>query len=78
MLGGQRVDLGSVTCPILNIYAEHDLIAPPACSKALREVVGSPDYSEVALPGGHIGVFVGRRAQKDLAPAIATFIRDRS
>lgn len=77
-LGRQRVDLGNVTCPVLNIYAEHDLIAPPACSKALRDVVGSADYSEIALPGGHIGLFVGRRAQKDLAPAIAAFVRDRS
>lgn len=78
MLGRHRVDLGNVTCPVLNVYAEHDLIAPPACSKALRDVVGSDDYSEIALPGGHIGLFVGRRAQKDLAPAISSFIRDRS
>jgi polyhydroxyalkanoate synthase len=78
MLGGHRVDLGNVKCPVLNVYAEHDLIAPPACSKALRDVIGSVDYSELALPGGHIGVFVGRRAQKDLAPAIAAFVRDRA
>ena len=32
------------------------------------------DYKELALPGGHVGVFVGGKSQKLLAPAVARFI----
>jgi polyhydroxyalkanoate synthase len=78
MLGDKKIDLGNVVCPILNIYGEHDVIAPPACSTALRELVGTKDYTEIAFPGGHIGIFVGRRAQTTLSPAIANWFRERS
>jgi polyhydroxyalkanoate synthase subunit PhaC len=54
------------------------VIAPPACSKALRNLVGTLDYSELSFPGGHIGIFVGKRAQGTLAPAIADWFRKRS
>ena len=76
-LGGQRVDLGRIKAPVLNIYGEHDLIAPPETSKALRHIIGSKDYTELAFPGGHIGLFVGSRAQKTLAPAIADWLKAR-
>lgn len=78
MLGDRRIDLGRVQCPVLNVYGEHDVIAPPACSTALRNLVGTEDYTEMAFPGGHIGIFVGKRAQQTLAPAIAAWIRERS
>jgi polyhydroxyalkanoate synthase len=77
-LGEQLIDLRNVVCPVLNIYGEDDVIAPPACSKALRNLVGSKDYSELSFPGGHIGIFVGKRAQSALAPAITGWFRDRS
>lgn len=78
VIGDQRIDLKKVTCPVLNIYGEHDVIAPPVCSTALAGLVGSGDYSEIAFPGGHIGIFVGKRAQTTLAPAIADWIKDHS
>lgn len=78
VIGDTRIDLKNVTCPVLNIYGEHDVIAPPVCSTALKDLVGSDDYSEIAFPGGHIGIFVGKRAQTTLAPAIADWIKVRS
>lgn len=77
-LGDHAIDLQNVTCPVLNIYGAHDVIAPPPCSTALRDLVGTKDYTELEFPGGHIGVFVGKRAQKELAPAIADWMRDKS
>jgi polyhydroxyalkanoate synthase subunit PhaC len=77
-LGDRKIDLRAVVCPVLNIYGEDDVIAPPVCSTALRSMVGTKDYTEVSFPGGHIGIFVGKRAQKTLAPAIADWIRERS
>lgn len=78
MIGDEKIDLGKVQCPVLNVYGEHDVIAPPVCSTALRNLVGTKDYTEISFPGGHIGIFVGKRAQSTLAPAIANWIRDRS
>ncbi len=74
VLGERRVDLARVTMPVLNIFGEHDQIAPPATSRALGAVVRSDDYTELEFPGGHIGLFVGARAQGMLAPAIAEWL----
>lgn len=78
VIGSTQIDLKNVTCPVLNVYGEHDLIAPPVCSTALKGLVGTKDYAEMPFPGGHIGIFVGKRAQSTLAPAIADWIKDRS
>ena len=63
-LGGQRVDLGAVTMPLLNVYATADHLVPPAASQALAGLVGSDDYTEYAFRGGHIGIYVSSRARK--------------
>jgi polyhydroxyalkanoate synthase len=73
-LGGQRVDLGRITMPVLNVYAKDDHIIPPATSRALAGQVGSEDYTELALPGGHVGVFVGGKSQKLFAPGVVEFL----
>jgi polyhydroxyalkanoate synthase len=73
-LGGRRIDLGKIRMPVLNVYASDDHIIPPATSRALSGKVGSSDYTELALPGGHVGVFVGERSQKLFAPAVASFV----
>ncbi len=76
-VGGRRVDLASVTMPVLNIFAAEDVIVPPPCSRGLKGRCGTSDYSEIEVPGGHIGTFVGNKAQSILAPAIVDWIRQR-
>jgi polyhydroxyalkanoate synthase len=76
-LDGRRVDLGRISMPVLNVYAKDDHIIPPATSQALGPCVGTTDYRELALPGGHIGVFVGGRAQSLFAPAVAAWLAER-
>jgi polyhydroxyalkanoate synthase len=39
--------------------------------------IGSTDKKEYPFPGGHIGVFVGGRSQKELAPAVAKWVIER-
>ena len=73
-LDGRRVDLGNITMPVLNVFAKDDHIIPPATSRAIGPKLGTTDYTELALPGGHIGVFVGGRSQQLFAPAMATFL----
>jgi hypothetical protein len=55
----ELAELGKITCPMLNVYAKKDHIVPPVTSQALGGKVGSSDYAELGLPGGHVGVFVG-------------------
>lgn len=57
-IAGRAVDLAAVTMPVLNIYAKSDHLVPPAASRALATYVGTRNYTEHALAGGHIGVYV--------------------
>ncbi len=78
MLGNRRVDLRNVTMPVFNVYADGDVIIPTACSRGLKGVFGTKDYSELAVPGGHIGTFVGGKSQKVLAPSIVQWLKERT
>lgn len=77
-LGTRPVRLARVTMPVLNVYATLDHIVPPAASRALRDHVGSEDYSEFAFEGGHIGIYVSGNAQTVVAPHIAGWLEQRS
>ncbi len=76
-IGGRRVDLQRVTMPVLNVYATEDHLVPPASSQALERYVGSDDFTTISFAGGHIGIYVSGRAQKELAPALANWVRER-
>jgi polyhydroxyalkanoate synthase subunit PhaC len=76
-LGGRKVDLGKVTMPVLNVFARDDHIIPPATSQGLKLCVGSKDYRELPLPGGHVGVFVGGKSQGLLGSGIADWLGER-
>jgi polyhydroxyalkanoate synthase len=76
-IGNTKIDLANITCPVLNIYALQDHLVPPAASTPLGGLVSSDDYSEQAFPGGHIGIYVSGRAQKELTPAIGSWLNER-
>ena len=76
-LGGRHVDLRQITMPVLNVYAQDDHIIPPATSRALAGHIGTQDYTELALPGGHVGVFVGGKSQGLFAPSVADWLAKR-
>ncbi|MBI2800580.1 MAG: class III poly(R)-hydroxyalkanoic acid synthase subunit PhaC [Gammaproteobacteria bacterium] len=76
-ISGQRIVLASLPIPILNIFARDDHIVPPAASRALRHCVGSTDYTEIELPSGHIGIYVGGKARNLLADVIAEWLAAR-
>jgi len=78
VLGDRRVELDRITMPVFNVYADGDVIIPTSCSRGLEGTFGTDDYSELAVPGGHIGTFVGGKAQKILAPSIAKWLKERN
>jgi polyhydroxyalkanoate synthase len=76
-LGGRDVDLRAVTMPVLNIYALADHIIPPATSRALSGKLGTDDYTELGLPGGHIGLFVSTKSQGIVGEGIVDWLSKR-
>ena len=77
-IGNREVDLKNITMPVLNIYATEDHLVPPAASIALQNYVGTQDYTELAFPGGHIGIYVSGRAQKEVPPSIGKWLDART
>ncbi len=77
-LGRHKVNLKNATMPFLNIYATDDNIIPNSSTIPVNDVIGSKDKEMYPFPGGHIGVFVGARSQKELAPKVAKWVADRS
>jgi polyhydroxyalkanoate synthase len=76
MVGGRKVDLREVAMPVLNIYSETDHIIPAPSSRALRSLVGTGDYAEASVKGGHIGILVAR-SQERLREEIAGWLAAR-
>lgn len=76
-VGGRKVNLKNITCPLLNIYATEDHLVPPAATIPLNDLVGSKDKELYSFKGGHIGVFVGGKSQKELAPAVTRWLKER-
>jgi polyhydroxyalkanoate synthase len=74
-LSGRRIDLGQLKMPVLNVFAQEDHIIPPKSSQALASRVGSKDYTELPLPGGHVGVFVSGKSQGILGKGIVSWLR---
>jgi polyhydroxyalkanoate synthase len=76
-VGGKKVNLKNLTSPLLNIYATEDHLVPPAATIPLNDFVGSKDKELYSFKGGHIGVFVGSKSQKELAPAVVSWLAKR-
>jgi polyhydroxyalkanoate synthase len=77
-IGEREVHLGLVEMPVLNIYAEQDHLVPPDASRALKDLVGSDDYTELSFRGGHIGIYVSGRAQVQVPQTIHDWLAQRS
>ena len=74
---GEKIDLKKISCPIINIYAEQDHIIPVSCSKALGQFVSKKNYEEIGFPGGHVGVFVSRKAQGVVAGGLVDWLEKK-
>lgn len=77
-IGEREVHLGNVTMPVLNVFAEQDHLVPPAASRVLADHVGTKDYTQIAFRGGHIGIYVSGRAQREVPSAIHDWLAARS
>jgi polyhydroxyalkanoate synthase len=77
VVGGKRVDLKKITMPLLNFYGRYDHLVPPGACELLTSKVGSKDAEDVRLDTGHIGIYVSSKCQREFAPKIARWLRER-
>jgi polyhydroxyalkanoate synthase len=76
-LNNKRVDLQKLTMPILNFYGKYDHLVPPEACEQITKAVGSKDTEDICLETGHIGIYVSSRFQRQFAPKIAQWLKDR-
>src|SRR5262249_6128249 len=78
-IGKRIVNLQEIQCPVLNIMAEKDDLVPSTQSAPFNDLVGSADCQILSLQGGgHIGLAIGGRAQKEIWPKACRWLAERS
>ncbi|MGD8339391.1 MAG: alpha/beta fold hydrolase [Gammaproteobacteria bacterium] len=77
-IGGRRVDLKRISCPVLVIAGERDALVPADRSVRFASVVGSRDASELIFPTGHLGLMLSEAAHRGLWPEVGEWLRSRS
>ena len=76
-VGGKRVDLKKITMPLLNYYGKYDHLVPPEACELLTGKVASKDTEDICLDTGHIGIYVSSKCQKEFAPRIVRWLKER-
>ncbi len=75
-LDSRPVRLSDIRCPLLNVAATADKIAPRPTTSVITSLVGSEDRSETLIEGGHVGIVVCRTARRDLWPKVVDWLAD--
>lgn len=78
VVGGTRVDLSHIKCPVLNVLANKDTIAPAESSLPLMDLISSTDKEVKQFETGHIGLSTSSKGPKVVWPQIAGWISKRS
>ncbi len=73
-IDGRVVSLEQISCPLLNVAASGDEIAPRPTTRAIMRLTSSPDAEEIVLHGGHVGIVVGRAARTALWPRVTDWL----
>lgn len=71
---GEAVDLSRITCPVLTIAADRDVVCPRNAAIALNAVVRSNVKDVLDVPGGHVGAVVGTQAARTLYPPLKSWL----
>lgn len=77
ILDGKQVKLANICIPVLNIMAKQDEIIPMSASRVLKNYIGSYDYVQKMISGGHIGIYINDKTRNNLARTISTWLNKR-
>jgi polyhydroxyalkanoate synthase subunit PhaC len=74
-----NINLKNIDMPFLNIVAKRDDLVAPNSSKALNDALTeSHDKDLIELNSGHVGLMIGKNAQKELWPKVGDWLKKRS
>jgi polyhydroxyalkanoate synthase subunit PhaC len=73
----RRITLADVRTPVLGVIADRDDIATEASTTPLARVLPNADVELLRIDAGHVSLFAGRQAVKEVMPAIFDWIQDR-
>ncbi len=76
-IGKHVIDLGNITCPVMNLMAQFDDLVPFCQSMPFNNLVSSKDRDSILLKAGHIGLAMGSRAQREVWPKVVQWLADR-
>jgi polyhydroxyalkanoate synthase len=77
-IGGYRIDLGRIECPLLVMTARNDHLVAPSSTEGLLPHVGSADTTKVSIDAGHVGLVVGGKAHKSTWPQATRWLASKS
>jgi poly(3-hydroxyalkanoate) synthetase len=79
-IGGERVDLGQIKCPLNLLAGAADHITPPDQVFAVADYAGTPaeQVLRATTTGGHLGLFMGHEALAVHWPPLLDAVRARS
>jgi poly[(R)-3-hydroxyalkanoate] polymerase subunit PhaC len=77
-VGGRKVEVERISCPLLNVVADHDDVVHPSSSLGLVDRVGGRDRRNLTFPTGHVGAMVSAAAHKKLWPQVGAWLGERS
>lgn len=77
---GRKLNLHDITCPVYLLAGASDDITTPEQVLDAAKYVGTPKsrIAQKTVPGGHIGLFMGRRTLEQHWPEIARWINAQS
>lgn len=76
-VGGRKVDLKRISCPLFVAVGEKDHLVPPAAALPVTRLTSSRDKRVERLDVGHIGLSVSGRAHQELWPRHIDWLRER-
>lgn len=79
-VGGERVDLARIRCPLMLLGGDRDHITPPPQVFAAADYVGTkPEHITRRISsGGHLGLFMGHEALAEHWPSLLAEVREHS
>ena len=79
-IGGERVDLGKIKCPLNLLAGATNHITPPDQVFAVADYAGTPARKVIrdTADGGHLGLFMGREALTEHWPPLLAAVRAHS
>lgn len=75
--GDRKCDLRRIKCPLFAIAGNSDMIATPASTRGIVDLVRSKDKTFREVSGGHVAVVAGSQAPDAVWGPIADWLTDR-